>query len=311
VETVKRALQEANMDKAEINRIVLVGGVTRTPKLKQLLKDFLGDIPMDEVFNPNEVVATGATIQASLLEPYASSPEAPAPVIEASSLTLGVAVAGNIVYPVIPRNTPLPCSRTVTTSTSSDGQTSVLLQVVQGECLTVEANEVIGKLVLSDIPKAAKGVTKIDVTFTLNASGELTVTAVESASKKSSSLTVQRKESNGPNDCNQQIEKAKQQDASDKAWFARVKAFSDFQQHLEKSHSQLKDKSLADPSGDIGKVCARISSWASQVKSVPTMSDVLIKRAELDVACADKEEAENEDDEGDDEEEEEEDEALD
>jgi len=311
VSPLKDALKEAGLTAADIDEIVLVGGCTRMPKIKTLVSQLMPNVSVVEDVNPNEASAFGASIQASLLIDFVKDQKFNTyPTVDVSSLTLGLGLAGGVSYPLIPRGSPLPCSRTITTSTAADDQETVMLQVVQGESLgtTNEANELVAKFVLSGLTKGPRGTPKVEVTFAVDAAGALTVSAVEKTSGKSQQLNIEC--SKEAVDCRKRVEAAKKSEASDKDLMTRLTALSTLRTHTECVLKQIKDKTLADESGKIATAAAGVVAWLAEADKkdlfVPALAAILLKRTELDAAAVeDEEESEEEDDEGDSSEEEE------
>jgi len=297
---LKKVIQQANMTPSDVDTLVMVGGCSRMPKLKQIVKEFMGKVSVVDSINPNEAVACGAAIQASLLGEHFSSPDLDKiPAVNVSALTLGLGVAGGVAYPLIPRGTPVPCSRTIATSTATDNQTSVLLTVVEGECLKTDANDVAASFTLTGLDKAGRGVPQIDVTFALDESGELTVSAEEKTSKKSKQLVVKREAA--AKDVSKRIEPSKKQQVAGKAVFAQLTAVRDLRSYAESLQKNIQDKSQDDSSGKIAKSCQEVLTWLIQAEpSIPALGDIVLKRVMLEASTAeDEEDDEEDDDEGD------------
>jgi len=195
IERTKKTLEEAKLAKGDINEIVLVGGVTLTPAIREAVKNFFGKEP-DISINPEEVVAMGAAIQAEILR---AKEEGRAPEGEIKSvllldvlpLSLGIETLGGVNTIMIAKNTTVPTAKTQIFSTAGDNQTSVEINVLQGERPMVQDNRSLGKFILDGMPPAPRGIPQIEVAFDIDANGLLTVTAKDKATGKSQSVKLE------------------------------------------------------------------------------------------------------------------------
>ncbi len=182
---VKACLKDAKIEISKIDEIVLVGGMTRMPKIVQVVKDFFGKEPNRGV-NPDEVVALGAAIQGGVLTGDVKD----VVLLDVTPLTLGLETLGSVSTPLIERNTTIPTAKTQVFSTAADNQTSVEIHVLQGERPMAGDNKTLGRFVLDGIPPAPRGVPQVEVTFDLDASGILKVTAKDKATNKQQHITI-------------------------------------------------------------------------------------------------------------------------
>ncbi|MBI2038467.1 MAG: molecular chaperone DnaK, partial [Candidatus Nealsonbacteria bacterium] len=195
VERVKKTLEEAKLAKGDVNEIVLVGGVTMTPSIREAVKNFFNKEPNTSI-NPEEVVAMGAAIQAEILR---AKEEGRAPEGEIKSvllldvlpLSLGIETLGGVNTVMIAKNTTVPTAKTQIFSTAADSQPAVEINVLQGERPMVQDNRSLGKFVLDGLPPAPRGVPQIEVSFDIDANGLLTVTAKDKATGKSQSVKLE------------------------------------------------------------------------------------------------------------------------
>lgn len=185
IEPVKKCLADAKLDTSDINEVVMVGGMTRMPKVIETVKNYFGKDPNRSV-NPDEVVAVGAAVQAGVLGGEVKD----VVLLDVTPLTLGVETLGQVSTPLIPRNTTIPTSKSEIFSTAADNQTSVEINVLQGERPMAIDNKSLGRFVLSGIPAAPRGVPQVEVTFDIDASGILNVTAKDKASGKVSNIKI-------------------------------------------------------------------------------------------------------------------------
>lgn len=197
---VKAALKDAGIEASKVDDIVLVGGMTRMPKIQEEVKKFFGKAPHKGV-NPDEVVAIGAAIQAGVIGGDVSD----VVLLDVTPLTLGLETLGGVSTPLIERNTTIPTSKSQVFSTAADNQTQVEINVLQGERPMAADNKSLGKFILDGIPPARRGVPQVEVTFDIDSNGILNVTAKDKTSGKEQKITIQ----NSTNLSDDEIEKMK------------------------------------------------------------------------------------------------------
>ncbi|NMA29947.1 MAG: molecular chaperone DnaK [Candidatus Pacebacteria bacterium] len=197
---VKKAMKDAKMEVKDIDEIILVGGMTRMPKVQEVVKDFFKKEPHKGV-NPDEVVAVGAAVQAGVIAGDVTD----VVLLDVTPLTLGLETLGSIRTPLIDRNTTIPTSKSQIFSTAADNQTQVEINVLQGEREMAADNKSLGRFVLDGIPPAPRGMPQIEVTFDIDSNGILNVNAKDKNSGKEQKITIQ----NSTNLSDDEVEKMK------------------------------------------------------------------------------------------------------
>ncbi|KAK2377930.1 heat shock cognate 70 kDa protein [Trifolium repens] len=190
MDIVERCLREAKMDKSSVHDIVLVGGSTRIPKVQQLLRDFFNGKELCKSINPDEAVAYGAALQAAILNHEENEKVKDLTLVDVTPLSLGVETVGGVMTVLIPKNCSLPYKQEQVFSTYSDNQLSVLIRVYEGERTRSRDNNLLGKFELSGILPAPKGVPKIEVCFTIDVNGIMTVSAEDRGTGKKNNITI-------------------------------------------------------------------------------------------------------------------------
>lgn len=183
---IEQALKDSGLAKTNISEVVLVGGMTRMPKVVEVVKNYFGKDPHQGV-NPDEVVALGAAIQGGVLGGDVKD----VLLLDVTPLTLGIETLGGVSTPLIKRNTTIPTNASQVFSTAADSQTSVEINVLQGEREMAADNKSLGRFILDGIPPAPRGVPQVEVNFDIDANGILHVTAKDKASGREQKITIQ------------------------------------------------------------------------------------------------------------------------
>jgi molecular chaperone DnaK len=182
----KQCLKDSGVKKEDLNEVLLVGGMSRMPKVQTIVEDFFGKKPSKGV-NPDEVVAMGAAIQGGILKGDVKD----ILLLDVTPLSLGLETLGGVFTRLIPRNTTIPTKKNQVFSTAADGQTQVQIKVLQGEREMAADNKILGEFDLVGIPPAPRGVPQIEVAFDVDANGILHVTAKDKATNKEQRIVIQ------------------------------------------------------------------------------------------------------------------------
>ena len=211
LEPCKKALADAGIDKGGVDEVVLVGGMTRMPKVREVVEEFFGKKPHTGV-NPDEVVAMGAAIQAGVLQGDVKD----VLLLDVTPLSLGIETLGGVFTRMIDRNTTIPTKKTQTYSTAEDNQQAVTIRVFQGEREMAADNKLLGQFDLVGIPAAPRGVPQIEVTFDIDANGIVNVSAKDKGTGKEQQIRIQASGGLSDSDIDQMVQDAEKFAEEDK-----------------------------------------------------------------------------------------------
>jgi molecular chaperone DnaK len=248
MEPCRQALKDAGLSAAEINEVVLVGGMTRMPKVQEVVKQLFGKEPHKGV-NPDEVVAVGAAIQAGVLQGDVKD----VLLLDVTPLSLGIETLGGVFTRLIDRNTTIPTKKSQVFSTAEDGQTAVTIRVFQGEREMAADNKMLGQFDLIGIPPAPRGVPQIEVTFDIDANGIVNVQAKDKGTGKEQQIRIQASGGLSEADIEKMVKDAEAHAEEDKKRKAQVEA----KNHAEALvHST--EKTLAEHGSKLGEADRRV-----------------------------------------------------
>ncbi|MBA4354274.1 MAG: molecular chaperone DnaK, partial [Novosphingobium sp.] len=262
LEPCKKALADAGVSSKDIDEVVLVGGMTRMPKVREVVKDFFGKEPHTGV-NPDEVVAMGAAIQAGVLQGDVKD----VLLLDVTPLSLGIETLGGIMTRMIDRNTTIPTKKSQVYSTAEDNQQAVTIRVFQGEREMAQDNKMLGQFDLVGIPPARRGVPQIEVTFDIDANGIVNVSAKDKGTGKEQQIRIQASGGLSDADIDQMVRDAEKFADEDKKRRAEAEAKNNAESLIHATERQLEENGDKIDASLKAEIEAAISEAKTAVES--------------------------------------------
>merc|ERR1712165_104648 len=277
----KKAIQDAEINKGDIGDVLLVGGMTRMPKVQSTVQELFGRQPSKAV-NPDEAVAMGAAIQGGVLAGDVTD----VLLLDVTPLSLGIETLGGVFTKLITRNTTIPTKKSQVFSTAADGQTQVEIKVYQGEREMAAANKLLGQFQLVGIPPAPRGVPQVEVTFDIDANGIVNVSARDKGTGKEQQIVIQSSGGLSKDEIENMVRQAEQHAQEDSAKKERIEAVNQAEGVLHDTDSKLDEYGSQLNSEDVAKMKEQIKEVREKLADKDNMTGEEIKKSVSDLQNA-------------------------
>merc|ERR1711899_89721 len=278
IDPCNKAMKDAEVSKSDIGEVILVGGMSRMPKVQDTCKDIFGRTPSKSV-NPDEAVAMGAAIQGGVLAGDVTD----VLLLDVTPLSLGIETLGGVMTKLITRNTTIPTKKSQVFSTAADGQTQVEIKVHQGEREMAADNKLLGQFQLVGIPPAPRGVPQVEVTFDIDANGIVNVSARDKGTGKEQSIVIQSSGGLSKDEIENMVRQAEQHAQEDSAKKERIEAVNQAEGVLHDTDSKLDEYGSQLNSEDVAKMKEQIKEVREKLADKDNMTGEEIKKSVSDL----------------------------